>query len=140
MNTGSSGKVSEVLVVEDNSGDLMLIKQTLESTPYPIRVHIATDGEQALQWLESGLIQPRLIILDLNLPKVPGLFFLLRRKTDAPVVVFTSSSNSREQQRALELGAREVILKPTDLAAYRERVIQMVRNWVQPNSASATCG
>ena len=128
-----------VLLVEDNAGDILLIQQTLASAPYPIRLLIATDGEQALHLLEAGL-KPNLIILDLNLPRVPGLFFLVRRQSDAPVVVFTSSDNPEEQKRAVELGAKEIVQKPMDLAAFQWQVAEIVRNWARPNADWATCG
>jgi len=63
---------SEVLLVEDNAGDALLIGQALSDGPSLVRLHIARDGEQALQILERPDFKPDLIILDLNIPKMSG--------------------------------------------------------------------
>ena len=62
----------EVLLVEDNPGDVLLVRQNLGREPYPINVGLAVDGEQGLQMLESNHFKPDLVILDLNIPKVFG--------------------------------------------------------------------
>lgn len=132
--------MTEILLIEDNPGDALLIRQTLAEGPYPPNVHIAVDGEQAIQMLDSGHVEPALIILDLNLPKIPGLLILGRCRTAAPVVVFTSSSNPYEHHRVLELGASEVVQKPTDLTHFKLVVSRMRRKWIPPAVASASGG
>src|SRR5260370_17275411 len=85
---------SEVLLVEDNAGDALLIGQALAEYPTPVHLHIARDGEQALQMLEGPDFKPDLIILDLNIPKMSGYAVLgLYRPKKTPVVVFTASEN-----------------------------------------------
>jgi CheY-like chemotaxis protein len=60
-------------LVEDNAGDVLLIKQVLSQATCPLALRVALDGEQALQILADSEFKPRLMILDLNLPKVQGL-------------------------------------------------------------------
>src|ERR1700730_11680429 len=106
----------DVLLVEDNAVDAMLIRQALYECPVPVHLHIARDGEQALLMLTNPPVQPNLIILDLNIPKVTGTALLERWQVGrTPVVVFSSSTNPTEKERCLALGAREFISKPTDL-------------------------
>ena len=127
-----SVKPVEVLVVDDSSGDALLICQTLAAEPFLIRVHLATDGQQALEFLQRADVEPNLVILDLDLPKVSGLSFLRRCHLVVPIVVFSSSSNPDDQRRALELGAKEFVEKATDFAAFKQQVSQIVRNWTSP--------
>ena len=89
---------------------------------------MALDGEQGLQMLESSHFKPDLIILDLNIPKVFGLSFLGRYRAEAPVVVFTVSTNPHDRRRSLELGARAYVEKPDDLDEYCRVVSNIVRN------------
>lgn len=122
-------KTIEILLVEDSAGDILLIRQALTRERFPISIHAAVDGEQAMQILEARQFEPDLVVLDLNLPKFPGLSFLARYRSDAPVVVFTVSSNPEHRRRALELGAKEYFEKPIDLEEYQRVVHQIVQNW-----------
>lgn len=87
------------------------------------------DGEQALQVLADPEFKPDLIILDLNIPKVPGLEVLARCKPQAPVVVFSSSTNPTEIQRAKVLGVREFVKKPIDFDEFENVFKRMIRDW-----------
>jgi CheY-like chemotaxis protein len=122
--------VRHIFVIEDNAGDVLLIRQTLQQQQIPIRVHVARDGAQAMFMLAEWRFQPDLILLDLNLPKVSGSWFLARSKPVAPVVVFSSSSNPADIQESTELGAKEFVQKPIDLEEYAERVSRIVRDWL----------
>jgi len=123
----------EILLVEDNAGDAVLIRRVLSECPVPVNLHIARDGEQALLMVEASGFKPDLIVLDLNIPRIPGMSLLERwSQTDLPVVVFSSSLNERD--RALELGAREFIHKPTDLEEFTDAVCQIVQKWAQPQA------
>jgi len=130
---------SEVLLVEDCAGDALLIGQALVDCPTPVHLHIARDGEQALQILEQPDFKPDLIILDLNIPKMSGYAVLalnpLKKKT--PVVVFTASENETDVSRAFSLGAREFVHKPMDLDDYKNAVSSMVQKWTGHDSAAA---
>ena len=95
----------DILLIEDNPGDASLIRQVLAESGMNVKVHLATDGQQALQMLKEPDFKPSLIILDLNIPKIPGLSLLQRWFFTTPVVVFSSTTNEHEKQRALALGA-----------------------------------
>ena len=75
--------------------------------------------------------EPSLIVLDLNIPKIPGLNLLERWSTKTPVVVFSSSTDEQEKQRALALGAREFVSKSSDLYEFSESVCGMIRRWAE---------
>lgn len=123
-------KPVEVLLVEDNAGDTLLIQQTLAEGSIPVKIYVARDGQQALQMLDNPAFNPGLIILDLNIPKIPGSAVLERyHSTKTPIVIFTSSWNEAEISHALELGAREFAQKPTDLQAFSDVVNGMVARW-----------
>jgi len=122
-------KPIELLLVEDSAGDILLIRQALAGAGVPITVHVAVDGKQAMQILAARHFDFDLVILDLNIPKLSGLAVLERIQVDVPVVVFTSSSDPRDRQSSFELGAKDFVEKPTDLAEYSEVVSRMVRNW-----------
>ena len=129
----------EVLLVEDNAGDTLLIQQTLAEGPIPVRLHVARDGEQAMQMLDNPDFSPALIILDLNIPRIPGSAVLERyHSTKTPIVIFSSSWNEAEISRALELGAREFAQKPTDLQAFGDVICGMVQKWALREEADST--
>jgi DNA-binding response OmpR family regulator len=88
--------------------------------------------------LAEGRFQPDLILLDLNLPKVSGYWFLERSKPKVPVVVFSSSSNPADIQGSVELGAKEFVQKPTDVQEYAERVSRIVSDWLPVTDPSTS--
>ena len=129
-------RVRHIFVIEDNAGDVLLIRQILQQQQIPIQIHVARDGSQALFMLAEGGFQPDLILLDLNLPKVSGYWFLEQSKPKVPVVVFSSSSNPADIQGSVELGAKEFVQKPTDLQEYAERVSRIVKDWLPVTDAA----
>jgi len=130
-------KPVEVLLVEDNAGDILLMRQTLAREPFPISIHVAVDGKQAMQMLAARQFEPDLVILDLNIPKVSGLSVLECTQPEVPVVVFTSSSNPHDRQYSFDLGAKDYVQKPTDLSEFVRQVSQIVRTWARPEPSMA---
>ena len=118
-----------VLLVEDNTGDVFFIRQALASEPFPITVHVASDGEKAIQMLATRGRDLDLVILDLNIPKVSGLSVLERSRPHMPVVVFSSSKSDDEIRRCFELGARDFVPKPHDLESYTRAVSYIIQKW-----------
>jgi DNA-binding response OmpR family regulator len=120
----------EILLVEDNAGDALLIRQLLAEASVPVNLHIARDGEQALAMLASENFLPKLIILDLNIPRISGHALLENWRTNTiPIVVFSSSRIESERARVLALGAREFIEKPTDIGAFSHALLGMLQRW-----------
>ena len=131
----------EILLVEDNAGDAVLIRQVLADFSVPVNLHIARDGEQALLMLTDPHFKPHLILLDLNIPRITGLALLERwQSINIPVVVFSSSLNEAEQQRVLALGAREFISKPTDIEAFIDVITGIVQKWAVPEASGTASG
>lgn len=123
-------KPVEVLLIEDNAGDTLLIGQILAECQLPVRLHVARDGEQALEMLGDVNLKPALIVLDLNIPKISGNALLRRYKNrDVPFVVFSSSWNTEEIEEALSLGACQYVKKPTDIQAFTDAVCGMMLKW-----------
>ena len=130
-------KAVDVLLVEDNTGDVIMIRQALSDCPFPVQLHVARDGEQALLMLTSPYLQPDLIILDLNIPKITGTALLQRWQVGrTPVVVFSSSASPREKERSMALGAREFVSKPTDLQKFNATICGIVEKWAMPDGAT----
>jgi CheY-like chemotaxis protein len=134
-------KAVDILLVEDNAGDAVLIRQILADFPVPVNLHIARDGEQALLMLTDPYLKPDLILLDLNIPRISGLALLERWKTmDTPIVVFSSSMNEAERTHALELGARQFVSKPIDIQQFIDTVSAIVMKWAVPQAAQGCAG
>jgi DNA-binding response OmpR family regulator len=130
----------EILLVEDNAGDAVLIRQILADASVPVNLHIVRDGEQALTMLSDADFIPALIILDLNIPRISGAALLERWKSQRiPVVVFSSSLNDAERTRVLELGAREFVQKPTDVESFSAAICGIIERWGGHRNENA-CG
>ena len=127
-------KAVEVLLVEDNPGDVFIVRQTLAASSIPVHLTVAEDGEQARELLSRLDFSTDLIILDLNLPKLDGHTLLkqFRRNHAFPVVVFTCSSDPTEIDRTYELGANEYVRKPSDLDGFIEAIDEIARQWIVP--------
>ena len=120
----------EVLLVEDNPADVLLVQVALSQVSLPLKLSVAKDGEQALKMLRSPEFHPQLVILDLNMPRVDGQTVLQQyQQTHIPIVIFSSSQNKAEVQKALSLGAREYVQKPLGFEPYAEAVRGIIHRW-----------
>jgi CheY-like chemotaxis protein len=126
-----NGDQLHILLVEDNAGDVFLVRRAIEKQGLKHEISVAGNGEIALQMLQD--CAPDLILLDLNLPKVTGAQVLLHlRNTTAfaktPVIIITSSDSLSDRERAIELGANAYFRKPTDLQSFMllGRVVEQV--------------
>lgn len=136
-------KVSEVpvdiLVIEDNPGDVRLIIETFKVSKIPHNLVVATDGEEALQILKNQCKEskhPKLIILDLNLPKKSGREVLKEIKTDnilkhIPVIIFTTSNATEDINQCYHNHANAYINKPIDLDQFVEVINSMQKFWIK---------
>jgi two-component system, response regulator len=136
----------EILLVEDNPDDVELTLHALRKEKLANHIHVARDGEEALEFLfchgnhagRSFEHPPKLILLDLKLPKVDGMEVLKRLKADArtkaiPVVILTSSKEERDLVSGYNLGANSYIQKPVDFDQFRETVKSVGLYWLVIN-------
>jgi CheY-like chemotaxis protein len=126
--------VVDVLLVEDDDGDVLMTKEAFEFHKIRNRLHVVNDGEQALQFLRregdyADAPRPGLILLDLNLPRRDGREVLAELKDDPelgmiPVVVLTTSEAEEDIVRSYRLHANAYVSKPVDF----DRFIEVVRH------------
>lgn len=129
-----STKALHILLVEDNPGDVRLVREALRESDTPLQLNVVSDGEQAIQFLaQSGdydnAPRPDLVLLDLNLPKKSGHEVLAEIKTsDAwrsiPVLVYSSSDADTDVNGAYDLHANCYVRKPSNL----DEVVQVLRS------------
>lgn len=134
MNTVQSLRPIEILLVEDNPGDVRLTIEALNDAKLRNSLSVARDGVEAMAFLGqegpyAGVPHPDLILLDLNLPRMDGHAVLAQVKADPdlrhiPVVVLTTSDSQPDILQAYELHANCYITKPVDL----EQFIKIVRS------------
>lgn len=131
----------EVFLVEDNPADMLLVRVALSQIPFPVRLEVAKDGEEALKRLKSPDFEPQLIILDLNMPRVDGQTVLQQyQQKKIPVVIFSSTQNKTEVQKALSMGAREYVQKPIGFEPYADAVRGIVKRWVSASPSPMSTG
>jgi two-component system, response regulator len=141
----------EILLVEDDPGDAELTLRALRTHKLANQVIHVTDGEQALDFLfcrgafagRTVARGPRVVVLDLKLPKVDGLEVLKAMKADPrtgviPVVVLTSSREERDIVESYRLGVNSYIVKPVDFDKFVEAVHELGLYWLLLNQPPTT--
>ena len=128
-------KVIDVLLVEDDEGDVLMTKEAFEYYKIRNRLHVVSDGEQALQFLHrtgpyADAPRPGLILLDVNLPRRGGLEVLAELKKDEdllviPVVMLTTSAAEEDILRSYSLHANAFVTKPVDFEHFIDAVRQI---------------
>ena len=149
MNTGEL----DILLVEDNQDDMDLALHALRREKLANRIFVVRDGEEALDFLFCrGLYAhrtfdrpPKMVMLDLKLPKVDGLEVLKQlqgdpRTRNIPTVVMTSSKEERDMVSGYELGANSYIRKPVDIDQFRETVKNVGLYWLVVNQPPPISG
>ena len=140
MTAAAVHRTHEILLIEDNPGDVILIREALKRLA-PATLTSVCDGEEALELLRNrsitvGASVPDLILLDLHLPRKDGHTILAELRKDpalrfVPVVVFSSSDTEREILRSYELGASCYVPKPFDLPTFNAVVDSIVHFWLK---------
>lgn len=134
---------TELLLVEDNPNDVELTLHVLNKHKLANHIKVVRDGEEAMAFLfgingdasSHSKNIPKVILLDLKLPKVNGLEILRKLKADSrtkliPVVVLTSSREDRDLLLCYELGVNSYIVKPVDFTRFTEAVRQLGLYWL----------
>jgi CheY-like chemotaxis protein len=134
------GRPVEVLLVEDNPGDVRLMQESLREGKVRVRLAVAADGEEALALLRregpyAAAARPDLILLDLNLPRKDGREVLAEIKADPhlrriPVVVLTSSQAEKDIAISYDLNANCYVTKPVDLQQFMSVVRSIEEFWL----------
>ena len=136
---------TEVLLVEDSPADAEMTLRALRRNNLANRVYWVKDGEQALQFMfrsgsfaERDAATPKLVMLDIKMPKVDGIEVLRRLKANdetrtVPVVVMTSSNEERDVVESYRLGVNSYIVKPVQFEAFLETVAKIGLYWVITN-------
>jgi two-component system response regulator len=135
-----------ILLVEDNSSDVLLTKRALKKGHFVGKLAVAEDGEEALEYLfgtrgytARDIIKlPTLILLDLKMPKVDGLEVLRHIRANGmtrtlPVVILTSSKEEQDVAASYDLGANSYIQKPVNSAKFEEVIMTLRLYWLVLN-------
>jgi chemotaxis family two-component system response regulator Rcp1 len=133
-------RTAEILLVEDNPGDVRLMQEAFREVKVPHRLNVVSKGRDAMDYLRhegefKSAARPDLVLLDLNLPDMHGLQVLEAIKKDpnlrrTPAVVFSSSQASEEVVGAYNLNANSYIAKPVELADYIRVVKGVEEFWL----------
>ena len=137
----------EILLVEDSSADAEMTLRTLKKRGIANSVEWVRDGVEALDWIHCRNAyenrpngHPKLVLLDLKMPRMDGLQLLEAMKADAftryiPVVMMTSSREEGDLLASYELGVNSFVVKPVDFHAFAETVSQVGMYWMLANEA-----
>lgn len=130
----------DILIVEDNPGDVRLMREALREVEPAVTVHAAGDGEEAMLFLRqqgahAGAPRPKLVFLDFNLPKTDSRTILRQIKQDAalrviPVAILTSSDAERDIRDAYESHANCYLRKPVDLDTFFFTIRTTAQFWL----------
>jgi two-component system response regulator len=139
----------ELLLVEDNATDLEFSLRALRNANHSIRIHVARDGVEALEFIfcegphaaRRITDGPKVILLDLKLPKIDGIEVIKRIKSDArtkmiPIVMFTSSKAQTDVVMSYQLGVNSYIAKPVNFERFTEAVRDICLYWLELNLPS----
>ena len=131
-----SGTPISMLLVEDDEVDVMTVQRAFKHNNILNPLHVAQDGVEALEKLRSGELpsERRLVLLDLNMPRMNGIEFLreLRKDPDlapTPVVVLTTSSADRDRTEAYDLNVAGYLVKPVTFLDFCELMAAMNKYW-----------
>lgn len=135
-----TGEVIDILLVEDNPGDVRLTREAMKEAKLHNQLHVVSDGVDALAFLRrqgayASAVRPQLILLDLNLPRKDGREVLAEIKQDTdlrriPVVILTTSEAEVDILKAYDLHANCYIVKPVDIEQFLTVVKSIEDFWV----------
>ena len=128
----------DILLVEDNPNDAELTQRALRKTEIGARLLVARDGAEAIERVLTEGLRPRVIFLDLKLPKIDGMEVLRRIRADErtkqiPVVVLTSSQEERDINESYKLGVNSYVVKPVEFDKFYKTVSDLGTYWLVLN-------
>jgi two-component system response regulator len=128
----------DILLVEDNPNDAELTQRALRKTEIGARLLVARDGAEAIEQILTQGLRPRVIFLDLKLPKIDGMEVLRRIRADErtrgiPVVVLTSSQEERDITESYKLGVNSYVVKPVEFDRFYKTVSDLGTYWLVLN-------
>jgi len=140
MNTQTGQQTLELLLVDDNPGDVRLTREAMKGATLPMHLNVARDGVEALEFLRregsfANAPRPVLILLDLNMPRKDGREVLAEIKADPqlrriPVVILTTSGAEQDIANAYQLNANCYITKPVDFLQFMQQVQSIEDFWL----------
>lgn len=144
MREKAASRTGEILLVEDNPNDVELILHVFQWCNLSDQVHVAWNGEEAINYLFGNSttpkkrLKPKVILLDLKLPKVDGIEVLRRLKSEGstrniPVVVLTSSREERDIIESYNLGVNSYIVKPVQFDEFAHVIRELGLYWQMIN-------
>jgi CheY-like chemotaxis protein len=132
----SNEKALNILLVEDDQVDVMTVRRAFEKNRITNPLYVATDGLEALRMLRSGEVPSgrRIVLLDLNMPKMSGLEFLRELRSDdtlhgTPVIVLTTSNDERDKIDAFNFNVAGYLLKPVTFINFVELMATLNKYW-----------
>jgi two-component system response regulator len=136
----SDAEALDILLVEDNPNDAELTQRALKKVNLGTQLAIARDGAEALEYLLGNRPMPKVIFLDLKLPKIDGIEVLRRLRADArtravPVVVLTSSQEEKDISECYKLGVNSYVVKPVEFDKFYKAVGDLAIYWLILNKS-----
>jgi two-component system response regulator len=130
----------DILLVEDNPNDAELAQRALNKVNLGAKVAIARDGAEAIDYLMGNQPKPKVVFLDLKLPKIDGIEVLRRTRADSrtrsiPVVVLTSSQEERDISECYKLGVNSYVVKPVEFDRFYKAVGDLATYWLVLNKS-----
>jgi CheY-like chemotaxis protein len=145
----SRKKVNTILLVEDDPAEIAMAEQACALCTPPVHLAVMPDSETALEWLSRKMEEqqhlPRLILLDLKLPKLIGLAVLRklrldRRTWDLPIVVFSAVCEPSDVVLSYQVGANSFVGKPANPEEFQQLLQELVSYWFQPRQQQFAFG
>src|SRR5262245_40320036 len=136
----SDPEAVDILLVEDNPNDAELTQRALRKVKLGTKVAIARDGAEAIEDLMGNKPKPKVVFLDLKLPKIDGIEVLRRTREDSrtrsiPVVVLTSSQEERDISECYKLGVNSYVVKPVEFDRFYKAVGDLATYWLVLNKS-----
>jgi CheY-like chemotaxis protein len=124
-----------ILIIDDSEDDILITKVALSKTGRELKTEIALSGEAGLALIREGKTPPKLVLLDLKMPRMDGIEVLRKIRDDEslrsiPVVIVTNSNLESDEQAALKAGADNFLRKARDLDQYKMDIERILESWL----------